>query len=88
MKKYDGGLKFFMVMFALACVVAVLTLVEGYRVHKLINSVDEDGKVICALTGNERTRHYPVLAGKVTVIQTAHEQEYYCAPGKFYWVAK
>lgn len=88
MKKYDGGIKFFMVIFVIACIVTVLTLVEGYRVHKLINSVDDYGKVICSLTGNERSRTYPMLVGKVTVIQTAHEQEYYCAPGKFYWVAK
>jgi len=88
MKKHDRGIKFFMVIFVIACIISVLTLVEGYRVHELINIVDEDGKVICALTGNERTRTYPMLVGKVTIIQTTQEQEYYCAPGKFYWVEK
>lgn len=88
MKNYDGGLIFFMVIFFIACIIGALTTVEAYRVHKLINSVGDDGKAICSLTGNERTRTYPMLAGKVTIIQSAHEQEYYCAPGKLYWVKK
>lgn len=88
MKGWDRGLKFFMAIFVIACVISVGVLFEGYRVHQLINSVDDDGKVICALTGNERTRTYPILVGKVTIIQTAQEEKYYCAPGKFYWVSK
>lgn len=88
MKGWDRGLKFFMAIFVIACVISVGVLFEGYRVHQLIKSVDDDGKVICALTGNERTRTYPMLVGKVTIIQTAQEEEYYCAPGKFYWVSK
>lgn len=88
MKGWDRGLKFFVAIFVIACVTAAGALFEGYRVHNLINSVDDDGRVICALTGNERTRTYPLLVGKVTVMQTVNEEEYYCAPGKHYWVAK
>lgn len=88
MKKVDKGLSFFAALAIVFAIVGAATVSEGYRIHKLVNSVDDDGKVICALTGNERTRTYPVLAGKVTVMTTTQEQEYYCAPGKFYWVAK
>ncbi|AUV57155.1 hypothetical protein FDJ47_gp41 [Enterobacter phage Ec_L1] len=88
MKKVDKGLSLFAALAIVAAVIGGATVSEGYRIHKLVNSVDDEGKVICALTGNERTRNTTVIVGKLILPETVEEQEYYCAPGKFYWVAK
>lgn len=88
MKKFDIGLWFYLLVAMLLCLVAVAAIGEGYRISQLVNSVDDDGETICALTGNERTRSSMVMVGKLILPQTAHEQEYYCAPGKYYWVSK
>lgn len=88
MKKFDLGLGFYLVLAMLLCLLAIAAIGESYRIHTLVNSVSEDGKVICSLTGNERTKNTTIIVGKLILPQTIQEEEYYCAPGKFYWVAK
>lgn len=88
MKKFDIGLGFYLVLAMFLCLLAIAAISEAYRIHTLVNSVSEDGKAICALTGNERTQTTTIIVGKLILPQTIQEEEYYCAPGKFYWVAK
>lgn len=88
MRKFDLGVVFYLALAMFLCLLVIAAIGESYRIHTLVNSVSEDGKVICSLTGNERTKTTTIIVGKLILPQTIQEEEYYCAPGKFYWVEK